>query len=298
MPPKTLLSRRGALKRAALSVLALPLLNAPAALRAAVATSAAPSPANRDRTRGIKLGVASISLQSLPIEAVASALKQLEIGYVSIFRTHAAFEKGTPEECRAAAAAFRAAGIAVATTSVVNLLNDEALLRKAFENVKAAGLSLMTCRPVPAAMPLIERFVKEYDIRLAIHNHGPEDKDFPGPDETLKLIQPYDARIGLCLDVGHAMRAKADVPAAVRRCAARLYDVHLKDSLSLPGSVTDIPTEVGRGQMDIRGILAALVDIKYSGVVAFEYERVGVNPLIGLSESVGYVRGVLASLPG
>lgn len=300
MHPQTLLTRRGALQRAALSALALPLLGAAPVLRAAAAIPApAPAPSDqRDRTRGIKLGVASISLQSLPIPSVISALQQLEIGYVSIFRTHAPFEKGTPEECRAAAEAFRAAGITVATTSVVNLLDDDAALRKAFENVKAAGLNLMTCRPVPAAMPRIERFVKEYDIRLAVHNHGPEDKDFPGPEATLKLIQPYDARIGLCLDLGHAMRARANLTEAVHRCAPRLFDVHIKDSLALPGAVTDIPTEVGRGQMDIRACLAALIDIKYSGVVAFEYERLGVNPLIGLAESVGYVRGMLAGMPG
>lgn len=295
--PSHLLTRREAVKRATLSALALPLAGALSALPAAETAPASTLSGPRDRTHGLKLGVASISLQSLPIPAVISALQQLEIGYVSIFRTHAPFEKGTPEECRAAAEAFRAAGIAVATTSVVNLVDDDAALRRAFENVKAAGLKLMTCRPVPAAMPRIERFVQEYDIRLAVHNHGPEDKDLPGPDATLKLIQPYDARIGLCLDLGHAMRARANLKDAIHRCAPRLFDVHIKDSLALPGAVTDLPTEVGRGQMDIRTCLTTLIEIKYSGVIAFEYERLGVNPLIGLAESVGYVRGMLGGLP-
>lgn len=298
LTPFSLLTRREAVKRAALSALALPLIGASSAASGAEAAAPTLAPEKRDRTHGIKLGVASISLQSLPIPSVISALQQLEIGYVSIFRTHAPFEKGTPEECRAAAEAFRAAGIKVATTSVVNLVDDDAALRKAFENVKAAGLDLMTCRPVPAAMPRIERFVKEYNIRLAVHNHGPEDKDLPGPDTTLKLVQPYDARIGLCLDLGHAMRARANLTDAIKRCAPRLFDVHIKDSFALPGAVTDIPTEVGRGQMDIRACLTALVEIKYAGVVAFEYERLGVNPLIGLAESVGFVRGMLAGLPG
>lgn len=297
MPTKNSLTRRDAVKCAALSALAFPFLGTIATSQAAESAPVPPRPATRDRTRGIKLGVASISLQALPVAAVAAALQQLEIGYVSIFRTHAAFEKGTPEECRTAAEVFRAAGIAVATTSVVNLINDEVAVRRAFDNVRAAGLSLMTCRPVPEALPLVERFAKEYDIRLAIHNHGPEDAVYPGPEEIFKLIQRYDARIGLSLDVGHTMRTKADPAQAIRNCAARIYDVHLKDSLALPGALKDIPTEVGRGQMDIRAILAALIEIKYSGVVAFEYERLGVNPLIGLAESVGYVRGVLASLP-
>ena len=294
MTAPSLLTRRDAVKRAAVSVLALPFLNALPNLSAAESSDAAGPP--RDRVHGLKLGVATISLRDQPVASVVAILRQLEIGYVSIFRTHAPFETGTPEECRAAAEQFRRAGITVATSSVVYLTNNETAVRKAFENARAAGLTLMTCSPAPDALPLVERFVKEYGIRLAIHNHGPEDKFYRSPYEVLKLIEPYDSRIGLCLDVGHAMRARVNPAEAIRRCAARLYDVHLKDSRSTPGAMDDIPVEVGRGRMDIRAILAALIEIKYSGVAAFEYERLGVNPAIGLGESVGYVRGMLAAM--
>jgi len=293
MPRKNLLTRRDALKRAALSAAAVSFLNLVARVRAAEPAPAA-GPA-RDRTHGLKLGVASISLRDLPVAAAATVLRQLEIGCVSIYRTHANFEKGTPGECRAAAETFRAAGVTPVTTSVVYLTNSEAAARKAFDNVRAAGLTLMTCSPAPDSLPLVARLAKEYDIRLAIHNHGPEDKIYPSPYEALKLIEPLDARIGLCLDVGHTMRAHVDPADAIRRCAARIYDVHLKDSLALPGA-EDIPVEVGRGRMDIRGILAALIDIKYAGAAAFEYEKLGVNPVTGLAESVGYVRGMLAAM--
>lgn len=282
-------TRRDVLKRAALSALALPLLG-PHALGAADAPVAAP-----DRMRGIKLGVATISLRDLSIESVVSVLKQLELGHVSIFRTHALFEKGTPEDCRVAAQKFRDGGINTWTTSVVNLPNDEAAVRHSFENVRAAGMTMMTCKPAPEALPLVERFVREYDIRLAIHNHGPEDKEYPSPREAMKLIKSLDSRIGLCVDVGHTMRAGVDPAQVIRDCASRLYDVHLKDSLAVAGA-EDIPVEVGRGRMDIHAILAALVEVKYAGVVAFEYERMGVNAALGLAESVGYVRGMLAAM--
>ncbi|HEX2852472.1 MAG TPA: sugar phosphate isomerase/epimerase [Opitutaceae bacterium] len=240
-----------------------------------------------------KLGVASISLRQLAVPEVITVLKQLEIGFVSIHGAHASFEKDTPEKCAGVAKAFRDAGIEVATSSVVNLPNDEAAVRRAFDNARAGGLTLMTCKPALDAFPLLERFVKETGIRLAVHNHGPEDKVYPSPYDVLKAIEPFDARIGLCLDVGHTVRAGVDPAKVIREAASRLYDVHLKDSIALPGALTDIPTEVGRGRIDIKAVIAALIETKYAGVAAFEYERVGVNPVIGLAESVGHVRGLL-----
>jgi inosose dehydratase len=287
-----LLTRRAAVKCAALSALAVPLSGLFPRLRAA---DAMPD-AHQSRIARLKLGVASISLKDLTPAGAAAVLRQLEIPCVSIFRTHAPFEKGTPEECRAAAEAFRAAGVTPVTTSVVALSNDEAAMRRAFDNVRAAGLGMMTCKPTPDSLPLAERFVKEYDIRLAIHNHGPEDKVYPSPYEAFELIKSLDARIGLCIDLGHTRRARVDPVEAVHRCASRMYDVHIKDTLAVPGTLDDIPIEVGRGQMDIKAILAALIDVKYAGAVAFEYERMGVNPVIGLAESVGYVRGMLAAI--
>ncbi len=295
--PTPLLTRRAALKTAAFSALALPLLSSlPRLVAAEPASPAAPPAPDKSRINRLKLGVASISLKDLTPAGAAGVLKQLEIPTVSIFRTHAPFEKGTPDECRAAADAFRAAGVEPITTSVVNLIDDEAAMRRAFDNVRAAGLSMMTCKPTPASLKLAERFAKEYDFRLAIHNHGPEDTLYPSPYEAMKLIESLDARIGLCIDVGHTMRAHVDAAEAIHRCAARLYDLHIKDTLALPGTLKDMPVEVGRGQMDIRAILQALIDVRYTGAVAFEYERGNVNPTIGLAESVGYVRGLLAAM--
>jgi sugar phosphate isomerase/epimerase len=294
MPPNPPLTRRAALKRAALSAAALSLARFAPPLAAAENPSAPAPDSPRRRSRRFPLGAASISLKNLSVADAAAVLKQLELGHVSIFRTHANFQKGTPEECRAAADGFRAAGIEPDATSVVNLTTDEAAMRRAFENVRAARIPIMTCSPSPASLPLAEKIAKEYDIRLAIHNHGPEDKTYPSPYEPWKLIQSLDSRIGLCIDVGHSMRAGVDPVEAIHRCASRLYGLHLKDSLAAPGAM-DIPAIVGRGHMDIAAILAALIEVNYSGVAAFEYEVETGDPAVGLAESVGYVRGLLAS---
>jgi inosose dehydratase len=285
------MTRRKALKAAALTALSLPLIH-PDHVLAASADSAS---GKKDRTRGLKLGLASYSLAKLPVESVIEALKQLQLNYVSLYKSHVPWD-GTADECRAIAQKFKDAGVIVTGSGVIELPNDEAAVRKAFTNARAAGLPTMVCKPAPDSFPLVEKFVKEFDLKLAIHNHGPEDKVYPSPYDAWKIIQPYDKRIGLCLDVGHAARGGTDPIEAIRKCRDRLYDVHLKDSIAPAGAMLDVPIEVGRGQLNIRGILAALVEIKYPHIIAFEYEKRGDNSLIGLAESVGYVRGVLAGM--
>jgi sugar phosphate isomerase/epimerase len=244
------------------------------------------------RGPALKLGVASYSLSNLPASAVIAELQKLDIHYVTLFRTHCPWD-GTPEQCRAAAKKFTDAGLAVTGTGVIDLPNQEPIVAKAFANAQAAGLPAMDCKPGLDAFPLLDKYVKQYNIRLAIHNHGPGDR-YPSPFDAWKLIQDYDPRIGLCIDVGHAWRAGADPAEAIRKCHTRVYDIHLKDSLAVQGG-KDVPVEVGRGHMDIKGILAALIEVKYQRVVAFEYEKRS-NPVSGLEESVACVRKTLAGL--
>jgi sugar phosphate isomerase/epimerase len=156
----------------------------------------------------------------------------------------------------------------------------------------------MVCKPEPVALPLVARLAREYDQKLAIHNHGPEDKTYPSADDVWKAISPLDSRVGLCLDVGHAMRAGDDPAGVIRKYAARLYDVHLKDSTSRPGELEFGGIEAGAGHLDIPGILRALLDIKYTGVVTYEFDKVIANPVPGLAESFGYVRGLLRAMAG
>lgn len=250
----------------------------------------------RRNPSSLRLGVASYSTRMLSLDESIAILQALRLPHVGLFKTHCPWETATPGECQAIGARLRAAGIALTGSGVIRLPNDEAVARRAFENVRAAGMETMVCKPELSALPLLERLAREFDQKLAIHNHGPEDKDFPTPREIWDAIRPYDARIGLCIDVGHAARGGADPVADIRRFASRLHDLHLKDSLAEVGALKDTPCEIGAGRLDIRGMLAALLDINYSGVVALEYEKVSAHPVVGLAESAGYVRGLLASM--
>jgi inosose dehydratase len=285
------LTRREVLRTAAFGALSLPLLGTVG--RAAAAAAAPVAPARSERLR---LGVASYSLRNLSLDDAIATVKTLRISNIALFKNHCAWETASIDECRAVGAKLKAAGLALTGSGVVNLPNDEAKCRKAFENVKAAGMQSMVCKPDIAALPLVEKLVKEFDQKLAIHNHGPEDKIYPTPEVAWNAIKSLDARIGLCIDVGHTARFGDDAAASIKKYAARLYDVHMKDSVAVPGAMKDIPIEVGAGRLDIRAMLRALIDVNYKGVVAFEYEKVAGNPVTGLAESVGYVRGMLAGM--
>ncbi|MEO6004051.1 MAG: sugar phosphate isomerase/epimerase [Opitutus sp.] len=306
MPSLNHITRREALRTAALGALTLPLLKtslwsaeaAPAAPAApgAPASTAAPKAAADDREHGLRLGVASYSTRMLTLDETIAVVKVLRLKNVGLFKSHCDWQSGTVDECRAVAAKLAAAGLTLSGSGVVNLPNDEAKLRQAFENVRAGQMQTMVCKPEIAALPLIEKLVKEFDQKIAIHNHGPEDKVFPSPASAFDAVKSLDARIGLCIDIGHSARAGTEPASAIRQYASRVYDLHMKDTIAIVGAEKDIPAEVGAGRLDIRGVLTALREIKYSGVVAFEYEKVAANPVTGLAESVGFVRGVLAAL--
>lgn len=286
------LTRREALRTATFGALALPFLNA----RAFAAETAAPAIAASMKPEALRLGVASYSLRNLTLDEAIATVKTLRISNIALFKNHCNWEGASIDECRAVGAKLKAAGLTLSGSGVVNLPNDEAKCRKAFENVKAAGMASMVCKPDLDALPLVEKLVKEFDQKLAIHNHGPEDKVYPTPEVAWNAIKSLDARIGLCIDVGHTARFGDDAITAIKKYATRLHDVHMKDSIAVPGAMKDVPIEVGAGRLDIRGMLRALLDIKYQGVVAFEYEKVAGNPVTGLAESVGYVRGMLAGM--
>ena len=112
--------------------------------------------------------------------------------------------------------------------------DDDASIRRAFEYAKDAGMPMMVCAPTHSNLRSIERFVKEYDIRIAIHNHGPEDKNFPTPQSVLEALRGFDARCGLCLDAGHTARTGADVVNPSREAGPRLLDMHVKDLPTCP----------------------------------------------------------------
>jgi inosose dehydratase len=277
--------RRELIKGAA--VAALPLGRGGRPL-AAAETGRSPDP-----WRGLKAGVASYTLRKLPLDAAIAAIQRVGLRYVSIKDFHLPLTS-SPEERKAVARRFLAAGITPLSCGNVTMQNDAADVRRAFEYARDAGLPTIVCSPHPDSMPILDAMVKEFDIRLAIHNHGPEDKRFPSPYDVWKAVDRYDRRIGLCIDVGHTARAGVDPAEAIRRCRERLYDLHLKDIDSTAPDGNTV--EAGRGVLDLGSILRSLREVGYPHLLSFEYEKDENDPLPGLAETVGYTKGLLAGM--
>lgn len=168
-------------------------------------------------------------------------------------------------------------------------------IRAQFDYLRRAHIPVMVAGdPSPATLPRIEQFVRQYDIRLAIHNHGPEDKLWPSPLDILKDIQGMDPRIGCCIDVGHTVRAGTDVVQAIHAVGPRLFNMHMKDLTDFHDKESQVA--VGDGKMPIREIFQALQQIRYSGYVDLEYEVHPDDPMPGVTRSFATMRRILAGL--
>jgi sugar phosphate isomerase/epimerase len=205
------------------------------------------------------------------------------------------------ELVRAAAKDFADAGIKITSGGNVDMKEDSVEgLRPHFEYAKAAGMPMMVCAPIHENLKMVEQLVKEYDIRAAIHNHGPEDKHFPTPQSVLEAVRNLDPRVGLCMDVGHSARAGADVVKSIADAGSRLLDMHVKDLKDFTGKLTPAfgQCDVGDGEMPFPAIFKQLKKMNYQGCVNLEYEINDKNPLPGMQRSFSYLRGVLAGLAG
>jgi inosose dehydratase len=250
---------------------------------------------NRDSWRGLKVGVASYTLRKVPLDVCIKDIQRTGLKYVSIKDMHLPFNT-TAQQRKEIAQRFKDAGITPLSCGNVGMKNDEASIRTAFEYARDIGLPTIVCAPPKEALPILDKMVKEFDIKIAIHNHGPEDKTFPSPNEVWDAVQPYDKRVGLCIDVGHCARAQVDPVDAIVKYRERLYDMHLKDiSNTTPKGG---PVEVGRGVLNIQGMLESALKIHYPYLLSFEYEKNDDDPLPGLMECVGYTHGILHGLRG
>jgi sugar phosphate isomerase/epimerase len=241
----------------------------------------------------LKLGLASYSMRKLNLDQVLAFCRELGVTYINFKDVHIPMTDA-PGTVEAARKKVEAAGLTIMGGGTITLKNDDAQVRRAFEYARRAGFPLMVVSPDPAAFDVIEKMIGEFGIKVAIHNHGPEDKNFHSPQDAYRLLKGRDKRFGLCMDIGHAARAGVDIVKTVSECQDRLLDLHVKDLKDK--SDTGSQTEVGKGALDIPGLFRALQKIGFAGHVGLEYEINADSPQVGIRESFAYMRGVLAAL--
>jgi sugar phosphate isomerase/epimerase len=270
---------------------------------AGLAAAASRLPAQQYQIGGasFKLGVASYSFRYFPLDQAIAMTKELGTRFLNIKPdgkpdAHLPIDS-TPAQIAAAKKEFDEAGIVLVGCGTVYFMkDDETDMRNKFEYAKRVGFPLIVAMPTHTTLPKLEKFVREYDIKIAVHNHGPEDKNFPTPQSVLEVVRDMDPRVGLCIDIGHTARTGVNVVESIAQAGPRLLDMHVKDLANTTEKDSQVP--VGQGKLPFPEIFLQLIKMKYGGCVNLEYEIHPTDPMPGMRQSFSYMRGVLAGIQG
>jgi inosose dehydratase len=235
------------------------------------------------------LGFAGYSFARFDIDKMIAMLQKLNVKNLSLKEIHLPLNSSN-EAIEAAKKKFADGGINVYTVGVIYMRSKEAV-DQAFEYARKVGVEMIVGVPNQDLLSYAEAKVKETNIRLAIHNHGPEDKLYPSPKDIYDRIKNFDPRVGLCIDIGHTLRAGVLPEKTVKEYRDRLFDLHLKDVTAMAKDAKVI--EIGRGAINYPAFMEALKKVNYKGVCSVEYEKDMTDPLVGMAESVGFVKGIM-----
>lgn len=240
----------------------------------------------------LRLGIAGYTFAKFDIPTAISMMKRVDLHELSIKDFHLPLDS-SPEKIKEVKDTFAAGDIHLYAVGVIYMTKKEEVDR-AFAYAKRVGVPMIVGVPEYDLLDYTEQVIKKTGIKLAIHNHGPEDKRYPAPEDVYKHIKDRDARMGLCLDIGHGRRAGSDPAKAVLTYKDRIFDMHIKD-VTAEGTAGKA-IEAGRGIIDFPALVKALYKTRYKGLCSFEFEKDMSDSLPGLAESVGYFKGVMKAV--
>jgi inosose dehydratase len=236
------------------------------------------------------IGMAGYTFREFTVEKTIEMMKKIGVTNLSLKDFHMPMNS-TQEQINSIIEKFKAGGIKVYTVGVVYMKTQESV-DQAFEYAKMAGVKMIIGAPDYALLPYVEKKVKTYDFKLAIHNHGPDNPLYPNATDIWNHIKDLDARIGICIDIGHTTRDGQDPTVDILKYKSRIYDIHVKDVDKAAKEGTTV--EMGRGIINIPNVVETLRKIKYSGSCSLEFEKDMKDPIAGIAESIGYFKGVMA----
>jgi len=279
-------SRRNFLQKTAMGIAGsaiVPFLGKAAIGSTAVPVTAAQTPLN--------IGVAGFTFVKFNVEQSIAMMKRIGVTNLSLKEFHLPLNS-TDEKIAEVLGKFKDAGINIYAVGVIYMKSKEAV-DQAFQYAKKVGVNLIVGVPNYDLIEYSESQVKATGIRLAIHNHGPEDKLYPAPKDVYDRIKNMDPRVGMCIDVGHAVRAGTAPEKAIKDYKDRLFDLHIKDVTLAAKDGKAV--EMGRGVINYPAVVQALYKVKFNGMCSIEFEKDMGDPMPGIAESIGYFRGVVAA---
>jgi sugar phosphate isomerase/epimerase len=230
------------------------------------------------------MGLQTYTLRAFTFEETLAHLKDFGLKYGQFFSKQLPITDD-PSKIDAAKQKLKDAGVQILSWGVQGFSKDAEKTKKAFEFAKAMGFSVYSANPSADSFESLAALTKEYGIKIAIHNHGPDDRTYGRLEQVQKAVEKWPVQIGACVDTGHVLRSGEDPVAWIRALGPRVHDVHLKD-------YSDAKTEhvLGQGKLDILGVLKALREAKFSGILAVEYEKNEKDPIADVKECLAAVR--------
>lgn len=254
-------------------------------------TSAYPLPPKKNTVSDLfSVGMAGYTFLRFDVDKIIQIMKRIAVTNLSLKDFHLPLDSNQ-EKINSVIGKFKSAGINVYTVGVIYMKSQESV-NQAFEYARMAGVKMIVGAPNYELLPYVEKKIKEYDFRMAIHNHGPDNPLYPDATDIWNHLKDLDPRIGICIDIGHTTRDGQNPSVDIERYKSRIFDIHIKDvdKASKEGKTV----EIGRGIIDIPGVVAVLRKIRYTGECSLEFEKDMDDPLAGIAESIGYFKGVMA----
>ena len=239
-----------------------------------------------------KVGMAGYNFRYFTdIDKTLEMMKRMNMKYMCIKDFHLPLTS-TKEQCDAFHAKLKSADVTGYGVGPLYMDQSTQQIDEAFEYAKRAGVKLIVGIPRYEDLPYVDKKVKEYDFKYAIHIHGPDKPSFyPNAKNVWDNVNKLDPRIGICLDIGHDTRDGFNPTDDLKKYHTRVFDIHIKDVTAPSKAGTTI--EIGRGVIDIPAFVKMLRKVKYTGVCSLEFEKDMKDPLPGMSESIGYFQGVM-----
>ena len=237
------------------------------------------------RYGGFPMGLQSYSLRAFGVDGAMEKTAALGLHFIEFFRAHYPTVPD-PKKIAEMNAKLKKHDLTVSCHGVQSFTKDHAENRKMFEFAKMAGIKNISANPTPDSFDSLDNLVDEFDIRIAIHNHGP-DALYDQPVDAWKAVAGHDRRIGFCADLGHYIRSGIDPVDVVYLLGDRLYGVHLKDFAEQKKRTEGVV--LGKGHLDVVGVFQALKKIGFpaDGALSLEYEE---NP----NDPIGEIQECLA----
>lgn len=238
-----------------------------------------------------KVGMAGFTFAKFDLDKTLETMQKVNVHYLCIKDFHLPLAS-TEEQIAAFHAKLKSKDVTGYAVGPI-YMKSEAEIDRAFEYAKKVGVKLIIGVPNYELLPYVDKKVKEYDFKYAIHLHGPDIKTYPDAEDVWNHVKDLDPRIGMCLDIGHDTRNGKDPVADLKKYQSRVFDIHIKDVTGT--TKLGYSLEIGRGIIDFPGFVKMLRKVGYSGVCSLEHEINMTDPFMGIAESIGYFRGVIRS---